>query len=161
MFTACHMYIELMIEVSCRLSGFMGVAETLDARTSSQFGPVCAVLLLSLGFLETSVDLLLNKWIKLHALILSWSLITNCSWALRTRNWTMPSIGPPAALKNALAESVTTGSFIDTKFYVFLRRSSEGNIDKPRAVYANSFILTQQSEYFSSSEFTETTTILC
>ncbi|KAJ3558090.1 hypothetical protein NM688_g1119 [Phlebia brevispora] len=47
----------------------------------------------------------------------------------------------------AMRESLTGGTFVDTKFYAFSRKSS-GVVDKPMAVYANSALLRHASKYF-------------
>ncbi|KAF7790011.1 hypothetical protein EIP86_000959 [Pleurotus ostreatoroseus] len=49
-----------------------------------------------------------------------------------------------AAIKHSLAG----GSFIDTKFYAFSRKRASGVVDTPKAVYANSAILSASSKYF-------------
>ena len=65
----------------------------------------------------------------------------------------MPSLGSSAALRRALTESVTSGSFIDTKFYVFSRRRLlEAKVDRPLALYGNSSVLKDRSDYFTTSQ---------
>ena len=58
---------------------------------------------------------------------------------------------PPRFLLEALEESITSGTFIDTKFYVFSRRDSSGRIGSPRPLYCNSRVL-NTVPYFSSRE---------
>ena len=48
----------------------------------------------------------------------------------------------PTPLKVALEDSVSSGNFIDTKFWVFSRRNREtGRLEQPRAVFVNSAIV--------------------
>ncbi|KAI0088863.1 hypothetical protein BDY19DRAFT_946415 [Irpex rosettiformis] len=57
----------------------------------------------------------------------------------------------------AMKQSLTLGTFVDTKFYVFSRRRG-GLVDKPLPIYANSTILKSKSTYFSGlfdSDFRE------
>jgi len=53
-----------------------------------------------------------------------------------------------SVLFRALAESVDSGVFLDTKFYVFSRRRNSGKVDLPLAIHANSSVLKQKSSYF-------------
>ncbi|KAF9779444.1 hypothetical protein BJ322DRAFT_1167329 [Thelephora terrestris] len=48
---------------------------------------------------------------------------------------------PPHPLRSALTDAVVSGVFIDTKFYLFSRRSSSGKVCRPRPLYANSLSL--------------------
>jgi len=48
---------------------------------------------------------------------------------------------PPQFLLDALKASVTSGTFVDTKFYVFSRREVSGRVGSPRALYCNSRVL--------------------
>ena len=56
---------------------------------------------------------------------------------------------PPRFLLDALSDSITSGTFIDTKFYVFSRRETSGCVGSPRALYCNSRVLSTVP-YFSS-----------
>lgn len=55
-------------------------------------------------------------------------------------------------LATALAKSMDTGHFLDTKFYVFTRRQKSGEVDLPKAIYANSYILKKRSSYFNDCQ---------
>ena len=56
---------------------------------------------------------------------------------------------PPHFLLDALTESITSGTFIDTKLYVFSRRDASGRVDSPRPLYCNSRVL-KTLPYFST-----------
>ena len=56
---------------------------------------------------------------------------------------------PPHFLLDALGDSVTSGTFIDTKFYVFSRREVSGRVGLPKALYCNSRVL-NTVPYFST-----------
>lgn len=56
---------------------------------------------------------------------------------------------PPHFLLGALKESITSGTFIDTKFYVFSRLDSSGRVGFPRPLYCNSRVL-NTIPYFST-----------
>ena len=58
---------------------------------------------------------------------------------------------PPHFLLDALEESITFGTFIDTKFYVFSRRDASGRVGTPRPLYCNSRVLSTVP-YFSTCE---------
>ena len=48
----------------------------------------------------------------------------------------------PVPLKAALEDSIFSGQFIDTKFWVFNRLNREtGQLEQPRAVFANSAVV--------------------
>lgn len=51
-------------------------------------------------------------------------------------------------LQMALKFSLTGGDFIDTKFYLYSRRTASGIVKAPRAVYANSLSLKKVSAHF-------------
>ncbi|KAF9779863.1 hypothetical protein BJ322DRAFT_346975 [Thelephora terrestris] len=56
----------------------------------------------------------------------------------------------PRFLLDALSDSISSGIFIDTKFYVFSRREpTYGRVSSPRALYCNSRIL-DKVPYFST-----------
>ena len=59
---------------------------------------------------------------------------------------------PPHFLLDALKESVTSGTFVDTKFYVFSRREASGRVGLPRALYCNSRVL-DTVPYFSTCKW--------
>ncbi|KAI0088867.1 hypothetical protein BDY19DRAFT_152736 [Irpex rosettiformis] len=75
-----------------------------------------------------------------------------------------PSAGPPLPPRDsliisksksllmqvALEQSLTAGSFIDTKIYAFSRRRSTGFVDKPLPIYASSRLLRANSTYFDN-----------
>ena len=48
----------------------------------------------------------------------------------------------PHILHAVLDESITSGRFIDTKFYVFSRKNQNGRVGTPKALFANSRVLT-------------------
>ena len=56
---------------------------------------------------------------------------------------------PPRFLLDALNDSISSGTFIDTKFYVFSRREPSGRVSSPRALFCNAQIL-DAIPYFSS-----------
>ena len=58
----------------------------------------------------------------------------------------------PRILLDALNDSVTSGTFVDTKFYVFSRKEASGRVGSPRALYCNSRVL-NTVPYFSSCEY--------
>ena len=44
----------------------------------------------------------------------------------------------PTPLQEALSSSITSGTFIDTKFWVFSERGSKpGHVGEPKALFAN------------------------
>ena len=62
-----------------------------------------------------------------------------------------PTMSQPHFLHTALNDSVTSGKFIDTKFYVFSRRNQSGRVGTPKALFANSRALTAVP-YFETRE---------
>lgn len=66
-------------------------------------------------------------------------------------HWIATRMAPPHCLLDALNDSITSGTFIDTKFYVFSRREVSGHVGSPRALYCNSRIL-EAVPYFSTCE---------
>ncbi|KAF9649997.1 hypothetical protein BDM02DRAFT_3268320 [Thelephora ganbajun] len=56
---------------------------------------------------------------------------------------------PPHFLLEALNDSIVSGTFIDTKFYVFSRREASGRVGSPRALYCSSRVL-NTVPYFST-----------
>ena len=63
--------------------------------------------------------------------------------------WTTAKMVPPHLLLDALNDSITSGTFVDTKFYVFSRREASGRVGSPRALHCNSRIL-DTVPYFST-----------
>ena len=61
---------------------------------------------------------------------------------------------PPRFLLDTLDDSIASGIFIDTKFYVFSRREASGYVGSPRALYCNSRVL-DTVPYFSSCRYRE------
>ncbi|EKM49895.1 uncharacterized protein PHACADRAFT_131778 [Phanerochaete carnosa HHB-10118-sp] len=57
---------------------------------------------------------------------------------------------PIASLQEALAASISTGSFIDTAYYLFSRRTAEGRVGHPLAVYASSRVLKAAADHFDA-----------
>lgn len=48
----------------------------------------------------------------------------------------------PLPVQEALWDSITSGTFIDTKFWVFSKRSSKaGRVGEPRALYVNEHVV--------------------
>ncbi|KAH9895074.1 hypothetical protein C8Q73DRAFT_486013 [Cubamyces lactineus] len=57
----------------------------------------------------------------------------------------------PKVALGALRSSLTTGVFVDCQFTLYSRRTSDGEgVDTPLAVYANSKVLKDTSDYFES-----------
>jgi len=63
--------------------------------------------------------------------------------------WITMRTDPPHFLLDALNDSITSGTFVDTKFYVFSRRQVSGRVGSPRALYCNSRVL-DTVPYFST-----------
>ena len=61
---------------------------------------------------------------------------------------------PSQLLLDTLNDSITSGAFVDTKFYVFSRREASGCVGSPRALYCNSRVL-NTVPYFSSCRYRE------
>ena len=57
----------------------------------------------------------------------------------------------PHLLLDVLDDSITSGTFVDTKLYAFSRREASGCVGSPRAIYGNSCVL-KTVPYFSSCE---------
>ena len=53
--------------------------------------------------------------------------------------------------REALNEGIASGTFVDTKFILFSRRSSSGRVYAPKALYANSHVL-KSVPYFKDRE---------
>ncbi|KIP10838.1 hypothetical protein PHLGIDRAFT_11103 [Phlebiopsis gigantea 11061_1 CR5-6] len=61
----------------------------------------------------------------------------------------VPKLKPQDLMKLVCKLSLTSGNFIDIKFYAYSRRNATGNVYKPKAIYANSYILRVKSpNYF-------------
>ena len=58
---------------------------------------------------------------------------------------------PPHSLHCALSDSVSSGVFIDTKFYLFSGRKSSGEVFRSRPLFANSKTL-KSVRYFDDRE---------
>ena len=65
-----------------------------------------------------------------------------------------PLLDKNGLVKVALRESMTGGSFINTKFYAFSRRRTTGIVDSPLPIYASSELLKAESQYFRGNTFT-------
>ncbi|EKM49896.1 uncharacterized protein PHACADRAFT_188902 [Phanerochaete carnosa HHB-10118-sp] len=52
------------------------------------------------------------------------------------------------SLQEALAVSISCGSFVDTAYYLFSRRTADYRVGHPRVVYANSRVLKITGDYF-------------
>ena len=59
---------------------------------------------------------------------------------------------PTDAVKAALGASIETGAFVDTEYYLFSRRLSNGRVGDPQVIHANSVILKAAGEYFAARE---------
>lgn len=58
------------------------------------------------------------------------------------------SLSKPQLLQLALQDSLESGPFNDTKIWAFSRRRSNGAVDRPLPLYANSAVLRANSAYF-------------
>ena len=69
----------------------------------------------------------------------------------RTPRFTLDNhqMEPPRYLLDALSDSIASGTFINTKLYVFSRREPSGRVGSPRALYCNSHVLST-APYFSA-----------
>ena len=61
-------------------------------------------------------------------------------------------MAPPQFLLDALTDSVSSGTFIDTKFFAFSRREVPGRVGSPRALYCNSRILNTVSHFSTGGQ---------
>lgn len=59
---------------------------------------------------------------------------------------------PPQVLHCALSDSLDSGVFVDTKFYLFSRRNASGKVCRPWPLYANSLTL-KSVPYFKDREY--------
>ena len=57
------------------------------------------------------------------------------------------------ALREALNQGISSGSLIDTKIILYTHRDSSGRICRPKALYANSYVL-KKVPYFKDCEST-------
>jgi hypothetical protein len=55
--------------------------------------------------------------------------------------------------RNALERSLQTGVFVDTRFFVFSRRLQPGRVGQPLALFANSNLLQEKSNYFKTRQW--------
>jgi len=55
--------------------------------------------------------------------------------------------------RGALERSLQTGVFVDTRFSVFSRRLKPGQVGRPLAVFANSTLLQERSDYFRKRQW--------
>ncbi|EKM49894.1 uncharacterized protein PHACADRAFT_201600 [Phanerochaete carnosa HHB-10118-sp] len=55
-----------------------------------------------------------------------------------------------AILEEALATSISIGSFTDTAYYLFSRRTADGGVGHPRVVYASSRVLKAAADHFDA-----------
>lgn len=59
-------------------------------------------------------------------------------------------------MRDALAGSISSGSFIDTEYYLFSRRMPDGAVGHLRTVYASSAVLKASSAHFAArTSFTQ------
>jgi tripeptidyl-peptidase-1 len=58
-----------------------------------------------------------------------------------------PSTDLAPAIRAAIGASMCTGTFIDTRFFVYSRRASSGRVWNPLPIYGNGLLLTQKSDY--------------
>ena len=72
-------------------------------------------------------------------------------WECGFLPWTNAKMDPPHFLLDALKDSIVSGTFIDTKFYVFSRRDGSGRVGSPRPLYCNSRVLSTVP-HFSTRE---------
>ena len=57
-------------------------------------------------------------------------------------NITTPVTDIPIPLQDALRDSITSGTFIDTKFWVFSKRNSKaGRVGEPKALFVNGHVV--------------------
>lgn len=61
-------------------------------------------------------------------------------------------IGLAPSIRHALSESTRSGTFVDTRFFVYSKRSSSGRVYHPLPVYANNPLLKEKSEYMKTRE---------
>jgi hypothetical protein len=70
--------------------------------------------------------------------------------------------GLAPSIRAALGESTRTGTFVDTRFFVYSRRATSGRVFHPLPLYANGSLLSEKSEYMqtllSVEGFSESTT---
>ncbi|GJF00224.1 hypothetical protein PsYK624_165040 [Phanerochaete sordida] len=59
-----------------------------------------------------------------------------------------PSQFSPASVQEALAATISTGSFADTAYYLFSRRTADGAVGRPTVVYASSRVMRAAAEHF-------------
>ncbi|EKM49898.1 uncharacterized protein PHACADRAFT_179263 [Phanerochaete carnosa HHB-10118-sp] len=65
--------------------------------------------------------------------------------------WPVASTGfPTPSLQDALAASISSGTFTDTAYYLFSCRTADGGARHPRAVYASSQVLKASGDHFDA-----------
>lgn len=57
---------------------------------------------------------------------------------------------PLLYVREALAVSIATGTFTDTAYYLFSRRTANGGVGHPRVVYASSRVMRAAAEHFEA-----------
>ena len=67
---------------------------------------------------------------------------SRCDFPLALRPMSNSAMSQTEFLHAALNDSITSGRFIDTKFYVFSRRDKSRRVGTPKALFANSRVLT-------------------
>jgi hypothetical protein len=62
-------------------------------------------------------------------------------------------VGLVPSIRHALGESTRTGTFVDTRFFVYSKRAaSSGRVFHPLPVYGNSSLLSEKSDYMKTRE---------
>jgi hypothetical protein len=74
------------------------------------------------------------------------TLLKKCGYIC---SWTATKMDPPQFLLDALTDSVSSGTFVDTKFFVFSRRETTRCVGSPRALYCNSRVLDAVPHFFT------------
>ena len=60
----------------------------------------------------------------------------------RVADITTSSMDIPIPLQEALRDSITSGTFVDTKFWVFSKRNSKlGRVGEPKALFVNGHVV--------------------
>lgn len=61
-----------------------------------------------------------------------------------------PPTGLAPSIRQALGDSTRTGTFIDTRFFVYSRRAPSGRVWHPLPLYANGVLLGEKSDYMNT-----------
>jgi hypothetical protein len=61
-----------------------------------------------------------------------------------------PPSGLAPSIRHALGESTRTGTFVDTRFFVYSRKAPSGRVFHPLPVYANGSLLAEKSDYMNT-----------